>query len=176
MAADTCIWLTGLPGAGKSSLARALCAELSARGERCVVLDADVIRQGLNVDLGFTRADRLENARRLAEVARLFVAQGLLPVVAAISPYVEDRVLARRVLQPFGLLEVHVATPVEVCMARDPKGLYAKARAGEISGLAGFDVPYEPGTPQLGIRTDLEPLAQSVSTIIAALPVRLPAG
>ncbi len=140
------IWFTGLSGAGKSSVARALMALLRERGARAVEIDGDEIRQGLNADLGFSEEDRLENVRRIGEVARLFALTGHLAVVAVISPYAEGRKRTRARNEESGLdfVEIYMATPLEVCEKRDVKGLYARARRGEISSFTGVSDPYQP--------------------------------
>jgi adenylyl-sulfate kinase len=140
------VWLTGLSGSGKSTIASALAARLVARHLLAYTLDGDNLRHGLNGDLGFTEADRTENVRRVAEVARLFADAGLVALVPVISPYRAGRDHARRIHEDAGLtfVEVFVDTPIEVCEERDPKGLYAKARAGELKGFTGVDDPYEP--------------------------------
>jgi adenylylsulfate kinase len=137
------VWLTGLPSAGKTTIARALVARLRADGRAAELLDGDELRAELAPDLGFSRADRLENVRRIGVVADLLSRNGVIAVCAVISPYREarDEVRARHGDR---FLEVWVATPVEVCAARDVKGLYARQRAGEINGLTGVDDPYEP--------------------------------
>ncbi len=139
-----CLWLTGLSGSGKSTVARCVEKKLISQGVVAYVLDGDNIRHGLNRDLGFSPEDRVENIRRIGEVARLFVDAGVVVLTAFISPYRADRESAR-VLVPQGrFVEVHVAAPIEVCEARDPKGLYRRARAGEISQFTGISAPYEP--------------------------------
>src|SRR6476660_5041900 len=140
------VWLTGLSGSGKSTIASAFAARLAARGILTYTLDGDNLRHGLNGDLGFTEADRTENVRRVAEVARLFADAGVVAVVPVISPYRAGRDHARLIHEDAGLVfvEVYVDTPIEVCEERDPKGLYAKARAGELTGFTGVDDPYEP--------------------------------
>lgn len=166
-----CIWLAGLPSAGKTTIANGLAARLREIGVRHVVLDADELRRTLNVGLGFSRDDRLENGRRIAVVAKLFAQQGLLPIVACISPYRVARQLARSVLEPaVPFLEVWINTPVDVCAARDMKGLYARARAGEISNLVGVNVPFEPVVePAVEVSTVSRTVAQSVEDVLRAL-------
>jgi bifunctional enzyme CysN/CysC len=140
------VWLTGLSGSGKSTVASALAALLVERGVLSYTLDGDNLRHGLNGDLGFSADDRSENVRRVGEVARLFADAGVVALVPLISPYREGRDRARALHAAAGLVfvEVFVDTPIEVCEQRDPKGLYAKARAGEITGFTGIDDPYEP--------------------------------
>ncbi|MEO5839207.1 MAG: adenylyl-sulfate kinase [Acidimicrobiales bacterium] len=151
------VWFTGLSGSGKSTIANELERLLVAAGQPAYVLDGDNLRHGLNADLGFAAADRDENVRRVAEVARLFADTGLVALVPLISPYREARDRARRAHDVAGLpfVEVFVDTPIEICEARDPKGLYRKARAGEITGFTGIDDPYEPPVhPELVLRPD----------------------
>ena len=138
------IWFTGLSGAGKSTLANALEHALFERGHHSYLLDGDNVRHGLNRDLGFSDADREENIRRIAEVAKLFVDAGLIVMTAFISPFRADRQIARQLLGADEFVEVHVATPLAVCEERDPKGLYRKARAGQIPNFTGIDSAYEP--------------------------------
>ena len=138
------LWLTGLSGSGKSSVAFALEKILMARGHLCVVLDGDNVRGGLNKDLGFSPEDRQENIRRVAEVARLFNEAGLMVIVAFISPYRADRLQAKEIIGSERFLEVHVDAPLSVCEERDPKGLYKKARSGVIAEFTGISSPYEP--------------------------------
>ena len=137
-----CLWLTGHPAAGKTTLGRLLCERLTERGLRTELLDGDEVRHGLSADLGFDRGSREAHARRVAYVAKVLVRHGIVPIVALISPYRTSRAEARRTIGRF--VEVHVATPVDVCERRDVKGLYAKARRGEIRGFTGVDDPYEP--------------------------------
>ena len=140
------LWLTGLSGSGKSTIAVELEKQLIAAGKPAYLLDGDNLRFGLNVDLGFSAEDRDENVRRVAHVARLFADAGIIALVPLVSPYRAARQLAREIHEaaelPFA--EIFVDTPLEVCEARDPKGLYKKARAGEIKGMTGIDDPYEP--------------------------------
>lgn len=153
------IWLTGLSGSGKSTIACALEETLMQRGYLSFILDGDNIRHGLNRDLGFSTMDREENIRRVGQVAALFADAGLITIVAFISPYSKDRQLARDAVGAERFLEVFLDTPLHECEARDPKGLYKKARAGEIIDFTGIDAPYErPQTPALQLPTkDLTP-------------------
>jgi bifunctional enzyme CysN/CysC len=153
------VWLTGLSGSGKSTVASALTVLLTEQGVLTYTLDGDNLRHGLNGDLGFSADDRAENVRRVGEVARLFADAGVVAIVPLISPYRAGRDHARALHAAAGLpfLEVFVDTPIEVCEARDPKGLYAKARAGELSGFTGIDDPYEPPeAPELVLGRDGE--------------------
>ena len=140
------LWFTGLSGSGKSTVAAAVEAELLNRKLFAYRLDGDNVRHGLNANLGFGAGDRNENIRRVGEVSKLFADAGAIVLAAFISPYRADRQLVRRLHEEAGLkfLEVHVATSIEVCESRDPKGLYRKARAGQITGFTGVDDPYEP--------------------------------
>ena len=144
------IWFTGLSASGKSTIAYTLEHALVQRGHLCYVLDGDNIRHGLNKNLGFSAEDRAENIRRIGEVGKLFVDAGLITMTSFISPYRADRDAARATLGPGNFFEVYVNPPIDVCEQRDPKGLYKKARAGEIKGFTGIDDPYEaPLTPEL---------------------------
>ena len=148
------IWTTGLSGSGKSTIAYTLEHALVQRGHLCYVLDGDNIRHGLNKNLGFSAEDREENIRRLGEVGKLFVDTGVITITAFISPYRADRDIARETVGPDSFFEVFCDAPLEVCEQRDPKGLYKKARAGEIKGFTGIDDPYEaPLNPELVIDT-----------------------
>ncbi|OQW88121.1 MAG: adenylyl-sulfate kinase [Rhodoferax ferrireducens] len=138
------IWFTGLSGSGKSTLANALEQALHAQGKRTYILDGDNIRQGLNKDLGFTDADRVENIRRVAEVAKLMMDAGQIVMTAFISPFRQEREMARQLIGPENFVEVYVSTPLEVCEQRDVKGLYKKARAGLLPNMSGISSPYEP--------------------------------
>ena len=163
------VWLTGLPSAGKTTLAHALEKRLLADGHRVEVLDGDVLRTHLTRGLGFSREDREENVRRIGFVAHLLARNGVVVVVSVISPYraVRDEL---RELHAGRFFEVHVATPVDVCAERDVKGLYAKQRAGELQGLTGVDDPYEaPLRPELVIQTEEQTVEQSVETLWQAL-------
>jgi bifunctional enzyme CysN/CysC len=159
------VWFTGLSGSGKSSVAVEVERALVAAGRSAYLLDGDNLRHGLNTDLGFSAADRAENIRRVGEVARLFADAGVVALVPVISPYRADRERARQIHHDAGLrfVEVYVDTPLAVCEARDPKGLYAKARAGEITGFTGIDDPYEaPEHPELRLTPDDgDPAAQA---------------
>ncbi|MEO8686404.1 MAG: adenylyl-sulfate kinase, partial [Devosia sp.] len=138
------VWFTGLSGSGKSSIANLLEKRLTAEGRHAYILDGDNVRHGLNKDLGFTEAARVENVRRVAEVARLMADAGLVVLVSFISPFAKERQLAREIAGDIDFTEIYVDTPLEVCEARDPKGLYARARAGEIKNFTGIDSPFEP--------------------------------
>ena len=138
------LWFTGLSGAGKSTVADQLEKKLHALGKHTFVLDGDNVRHGLNRDLGFTEADRVENIRRVAEVAKLFIDAGLITLVSFISPFRAEREMARELVAPDEFIEIFVDTPLEACEQRDPKGLYKKARRGELQNFTGLDSPYEP--------------------------------
>jgi bifunctional enzyme CysN/CysC len=166
------VWLTGLSGSGKSSVAVELERRLVAAGRPAFLLDGDNLRHGLNSDLGFSAADRTENIRRVGEVARLFAESGTIAIVSLISPYRADRDRARDTHTTAGIpfVEVFVDTPLEVCEARDPKGLYAKARAGEVHGFTGIDDPYEaPTAPALVLRPEDGDPAAMAAAILALL-------
>ena len=170
---DPCvIWLTGLSGSGKSTLANALEKSLFANGSRTHVLDGDNVRMGLNSDLGFSPEDRKENIRRIGEVANLFAQSGAIVITAFISPYAEDRALARSASsQKF--VEIYVSAELDTCEDRDPKGLYKKARAGIIKGFTGIDAPYEtPTNADLTVHTDKQTVEQCVNQIIDYLASR----
>ena len=164
------VWFTGLPGAGKSTIASALEVALHAEGVRTYVLDGDNVRQGLNRDLGFTDADRVENIRRVAEVAKLMLDAGLVVITAFISPFEREREMARELIGRDHFMEVHVSTPLKTCEARDPKGLYKKARAGLLPNLTGVGSAYEaPVKPGLAIDTTTTALPVAVEKLMAAL-------
>ncbi|MGF6634535.1 adenylylsulfate kinase [Paraburkholderia sp. MM6662-R1] len=160
------IWLTGLSGAGKSTLAFALEEQLIALGHACYVLDGDNIRHGLASDLGFEPDDRRENIRRVAHVAQLMNDAGLIVISALISPLREDRAMARAIIGADKFVETYVSASLATCASRDPKGLYAKARSGEISSFTGVSAPYEaPIDPDLHVETGTLSPAQSVAQI-----------
>ncbi|MCC8391826.1 adenylyl-sulfate kinase [Paraburkholderia sp. MMS20-SJTR3] len=164
------IWLTGLSGAGKSTLAFALEQQLIALGHACYVLDGDNVRHGLASDLGFEREDRRENIRRVAHVAQLMNDAGLIVIAALISPIRADREMARSIIGADKFIETYVCASLATCEARDPKGLYAKARAGEISSFTGVSAPYEaPAAPDLQIDTGTSSPAESVARIVGYL-------
>jgi bifunctional enzyme CysN/CysC len=164
------LWFTGLSGSGKSTVANLVEKKLLTRGKHTYILDGDNVRHGLNKDLGFTDADRVENIRRVGETAKLFVDSGLIVLVSFISPFRSERRLARSLLSSDEFLEVFIDTPLEVCEARDTKGLYKKARAGEIKNFTGYDSPYEsPQDPELVIQTVDQTPEQSADEIIAYL-------
>ena len=170
------LWLTGLSGAGKSTIANLLEMELHRLGQHTYVLDGDNVRHGLNKDLGFTDADRVENIRRVAEVARLMLDAGLIVIVSFISPFLSERRMARQLVGEGEFVEVFVDAPIDVAEARDPKGLYAKARRGEILNFTGVDSPYEPPErPEIHLHTSAEPPAASV-TAGARCAARAPPG
>lgn len=169
------VWFTGLPSSGKSTIASALEQVVVQRGVFCYRLDGDNIRHGLNRNLGFSAEDRHENIRRIAEVAKLFADAGVIALTSFISPYAADRDAARALHVEAGLpfLEVFVDAPVEVCEERDPKGLYKKARAGEIKGFTGVDDPYEPPTrPELVLPTEMMSVEECVRACVAMLESR----
>jgi bifunctional enzyme CysN/CysC len=149
------IWFTGLSGSGKSTIANALEVALHAQGRRTYILDGDNVRQGLNRDLGFTDADRVENIRRVAEVAKLMCDAGLIVMTSFISPFRAERQMARELIGADRFTEVFVSTPLAACEKRDPKGLYRKARSGQLPNLSGIGSPYEPPTePEITIDTE----------------------
>jgi bifunctional enzyme CysN/CysC len=169
------VWFTGLSGSGKSTVASALASMLNQRGRAHYLLDGDNLRHGLNGDLGFDEAGRTENVRRVAEVARLFADAGLVALVPVISPYRAGRDHARVIHAEANLpfLEVYMATPLDECERRDPKGLYAKARRGELPGMTGVDDPYEPPlSPEFEFDHGTDPVA-AAHTIATYLQERI---
>lgn len=164
------IWFTGLSGSGKSTISVALESSLYSRGIRTYRLDGDNIRHGLNRNLGFSQADRTENIRRIGEVSKLMVDAGLFTLTAFISPYQEDRDQVRQLVESNEFIEVYVKANIETCEDRDPKGLYKKARLGEIKNFTGIDAPYEePRDPDIVVDTDQLSIEESVEHILAYL-------
>jgi bifunctional enzyme CysN/CysC len=164
------VWFTGLSGAGKSTIANIVEKKLHARGHHTYLLDGDNVRHGLNRDLGFTEADRVENIRRVAEVARLMVDAGLIVLVSFISPFRAERRMARALVQPDEFCEVFIDTPLAVAEQRDRKGLYSKARRGELKNFTGIDSPYEPPeNPELRIDTVSDKAEDAAEAVIERL-------
>ena len=167
------VWLTGLSGSGKSTIAVAAEEALVSRGRLAYVLDGDNIRHGLNKNLGFSPEDRTENIRRIGEVAKLFTDAGLVVFTSFISPYRADRDLVRSIHDAGRFIEVHVNASVDTCESRDVKGLYKKARAGEIKEFTGISAPYEaPLTPELTIDTNGEPVEKSVEQLVTFITAK----
>jgi len=167
------VWFTGLSGAGKSTLAFALEKRLLEMGQASYVLDGDNVRHGLNSNLGFSHEDRTENIRRVAEVAHLMNDAGLIVISAFISPYREDREVARRIIGAERFLEVHVSTALAVCEERDPKGIYKRARAGQIADFTGITSPYEsPADPVLTLDTALAEVPSCIEAVLGILMPR----
>lgn len=161
------IWFTGLSGSGKSTIANALETKLNQLGRHTYLLDGDNIRMGLNKGLGFSEEERVENIRRIGEVAKLFVDSGTIVLTAFISPFISDRQRVRHLVDPNEFIEVFVDTPLEVCEHRDPKGLYQKARKGEIPDFTGIDSPYEaPIDPEIIIQNDDINLQEAVNNVL----------
>lgn len=168
------IWLTGLSGSGKTTLALALEKELFSQGRFAMILDGDNIRSGINNNLGFTADERKENIRRIAEVSKLFATAGIITIAAFISPTVEIRQMARGIIGNQDYFEVYISTPIEVCEERDVKGLYKKARRGEISDFTGISSPYDdPLNPDIIINTDGKPVDECIAKIIAQIQDRI---
>ena len=168
------IWFTGLSGSGKSTIAIALERELHKRGLLCRILDGDNIRSGINNNLGFTEADRIENIRRIAEVSKLFVDTGIITIAAFISPSNDIREMAANIIGKDDFLEVYVSTPNEECERRDVKGLYAKARRGEIKNFTGISAPFEaPAHPALTLDTSALSLEESVNKLLELILPRI---
>lgn len=161
------LWFTGLSGSGKSTVANAVDLMLHQQNVKTYVLDGDNVRHGLNGDLGFTDTDRIENIRRVGEVAKLFADAGLLVSTAFISPFVSDREMVRSQLPEGQFIEVFIDTPLSVCESRDPKGLYKKARAGEIKNFTGIDSAYEsPVNAEIHVQTDQKSIQQCAQQVI----------
>ena len=166
------LWFTGLSGSGKSTVAIALERELPRRGRLCRLLDGDNIRAGINANLGFSAEDRRENIRRIAEVAKLFVDTGIITIAAFISPTEEMRSMAAEIIGPEDFKEVYISTPIEECERRDVKGLYAKARRGEIPNFTGISAPFEaPKHPALSLDTSRLSLEESVAQLLRLLQI-----
>lgn len=162
-----CYWFTGLSGAGKTTLANRFCEALRERGLTCLVLDGDVLRQGLNRDLGFSREDRRENVRRIAEIAHMAAEAGVVVLVAVIAPYRADRDAVRGLFNGHRFFEVYVQADIATCIARDPKQLYRLAREGELRDMTGLHAPYEaPVVPDLRIDTSQLTVEQSISLLL----------
>lgn len=167
------LWFTGLPGAGKSTIANLVEGQLARRGSHTYLLDGDNVRHGLNKNLGFTAADRVENIRRVGEVAKLFVDAGLIVLCSFISPFRAERAAVRGLVEPAEFIEIFVHAPLAVCERRDPKGLYAKSRAGELPNFTGIDSPYEaPESPDLVLDTTSAPAPELARRVIALLEER----
>ena len=164
------IWLTGLSGAGKTTLSKEIEKGLHEMGVHTYLLDGDNIRHGLNRDLGFSKEDRKENIRRIAEVAKLFADAGLVVICAFITPYEEDRMQIRKIISESELINVFVKCPIDVCIKRDPKGLYKKALKGEIKGFTGIDDPYEePVQAEIVVETDRKSIQECAHIVLSYL-------
>lgn len=175
--AGTCVWLTGLPAAGKTTLAGALAEALSVRGVPAVVIDGDVLRRGPCADLGFSPADRAENVRRAGVYAADVARRGAVAIAALVSPQRAARDAVRACFAPGCFVEVWLRCPVEVCAARDPKGLYAGARAGLVRELTGVDAPYEPPVaPELVLDTATSPIEACLASLLAVIAARRTGG
>ncbi len=168
------VWFTGLSGSGKSTIALAVERELHQRGILCRILDGDNIRCGINAGLGFSAEDRKENIRRIAEVGKLFVETGIVTLAAFVSPTNEYRQMARDIIGSEDFIEIYVSTPLEVCERRDVKGLYARARRGEVKDFTGISAPFEiPEHPAMSVDTSRQPLEESVKQIINMIANKL---
>jgi len=164
------LWFTGLSGSGKSTLANLVEIELHKKGVSTYVLDGDNIRQGINIDLSFAPKDRTENIRRIAEISNLMLDAGVVTLAAFVSPYIKDREAVKQVVGPNNVIEIYVNTSIEVCEQRDVKGLYKKARAGEIKNMTGISAPYQlPITPDIEIITNGQTIQESVAVIMQFL-------
>jgi adenylylsulfate kinase len=167
------VWMVGLSGSGKSTLAKALEHRLHSNGRLTMLLDGDNLRTGINQNLGFSEADRIENIRRAAEVSKLFASCGVITICSLISPTEEIRTMAKKIIGEADYMEVFIHCPIEVCESRDVKGLYKKARAGEIKNFTGIDSPFEaPTQPALEVRTDLQDLDTCLEQILKAVDSR----
>ena len=168
------IWFTGLSGSGKSTLANLVEMALHKKGVSTYILDGDNIRQGINKDLSFAPEDRTENIRRIAEISNLMLEAGVVTLAAFISPYSKDREQVKRIVGPDNFIEIYVNTSLAECERRDVKGLYKKARAGEIKNMTGISAPYEtPVDPNLEVVTDGQPIEESVKTILEFINTKL---
>ncbi len=160
------IWFTGLSGSGKSTVAMGVERELHAQGILCRILDGDNVRAGINNNLGFSAEDRIENIRRIAEIGKLFVQTGVVTLACFVSPTNDIRQMAREIVGKEDFLEVYISTPIEECERRDVKGLYARARKGEVKNFTGISAPFEaPVSPDIAIDTSKIPLEESVRTL-----------
>ncbi|TGK48605.1 adenylyl-sulfate kinase [Leptospira bouyouniensis] len=167
------LWLTGLSGSGKSTIANALESYLNQYGFHTVLLDGDNLRFGLNKDLGFSPEDRSENIRRIGEVGKLFVEAGVIVIASLISPFLKDRKMVRDLFSENEFIEVYISTPLGVCESRDPKGLYKKARIGEIPNFTGIGSPYEePVNPEIKIDTNIYDVPSSIEMIVSELKAK----
>lgn len=167
------VWMVGLSGSGKSTLAKGLEHRLHSLGRLTMLLDGDNLRTGINQNLGFSEADRIENIRRAAEVSKLFASCGVITICSLISPTEEIRTMAKKIIGEADYMEVFIHCPIEVCESRDVKGLYKKARAGEIKNFTGIDSPFEaPTQPALEVRTDLQDLDTCLEQILKAVDSR----
>ena len=168
------LWFTGLSGSGKSTLANLVEVALHKQNKSTYVLDGDNIRQGINKDLSFSPEDRSENIRRIAEVSKLMVNAGIITLAAFVSPYLKDRALVKKIVGENNFIEIFVNTSLEECEHRDVKGLYKKARSGEIKNMTGISAPYEaPVKPSLEVITDGQPIEESVKTILEFINKKL---
>lgn len=168
------VWFTGLSGSGKSTIALAVERELHRRGILCRILDGDNIRCGINAGLGFSAEDRKENIRRIAEVGKLFVETGIVTLAAFVSPTNEYRQMARNIIGSEDFIEIYVSTPLEVCERRDVKGLYARARRGEVKDFTGISAPFEiPEHPAMSVDTSRQPIEESVKQVINMIANKL---
>jgi adenylylsulfate kinase len=168
------LWFTGLSGSGKSTLANLVEVALHKQNKSTYVLDGDNIRQGINKDLSFSPEDRSENIRRIAEVSKLMVHAGIITLAAFVSPYLKDRALVKKIVGENNFIEIFVNTSLEECEHRDVKGLYKKARSGEIKNMTGISAPYEaPVKPSLEVVTDGQPIEESVKTILEFINTKL---